>query len=157
MIKVGILTISDTRKKNSDLSGKLIKKMLSKNKQFNVQSYAVVHDDKKQIKNKLIQYADVLRLNLVLTNGGTGLSPRDITPEVTLEILDKSVPGISELIRIEGMKKTRHAILSRGVAGTRKNTLIINLPGSPKGVEESLTLILGIIPHAIEMLGGKGH
>jgi molybdenum cofactor synthesis domain-containing protein len=156
MIKAAILTVSDSRKKEEDLSGRLLKELLGSNN-FEIYSYDIVRDDKMLIKDKLIYYADMLKVDLILTTGGTGLGPRDITPEATLEVLDKQVPGISEFIRAEGLKKTTRSIISRGVSGIRKNTLIVNLPGSPKGSKESLQSILGLIPHAIDMLRGCGH
>lgn len=156
MIKVAILTISDTRKKEQDLSGKAISDLLSKDV-FQVCEYDVVRDEKDKIKDKLVHYADVLRLELVLTNGGTGFGPRDVTPEATKDVLEKEIPGIPELIRMEGLKKTDRSILSRAVAGIRKNTIIVNLPGSPKGAAESLSCILEVLPHAIQMLKGAGH
>lgn len=156
MIKTAILTISDTRNKDNDLSGKIIHKLLSPDK-FQICAYDIVRDEKTEIKNKLIYYSDSIEVNLVLTNGGTGLGPRDITPDATMEIIEKLVPGISEHIRLEGTKKTPKSILSCGVSGVRKNTLIINLPGSPKAVEESIDCIIEVIPHAILMIKGAGH
>ncbi|MCP4652726.1 MAG: MogA/MoaB family molybdenum cofactor biosynthesis protein [Candidatus Omnitrophica bacterium] len=156
MIKTLILTISDTRTKDNDTSAKIIKNTLTDDI-FTVCGYEIVKDEKDQIKNKLIHYSDNEMADLILTTGGTGLGPRDITPEATSEILDKSAPGISNFIRSQGFKTTNRAILSRAVAGTRKKTLIINLPGSTKGAEQSLKIILEIIPHAIDMLKGCGH
>ena len=156
MIKVAILTISDSRNKDQDLSGKVINDFLDSDR-FTVVSYDLVCDDIGQIKNKLIHYADELGLDLVLTTGGTGFGQRDLTPEATAEAINKSAPGIAELIRIEGGKKTPKAFLSRGVSGIRKNTLIVNLPGSPKGVKESLEAVRDIIHHAIDMIKGRSH
>lgn len=155
-MKIAVLTISDTRTKETDKSGALILKIL-KNIDCQISEYEILKDEKEKIKEKLIYYADVLKLDLVITGGGTGLGPRDVTPEATLEVIDKKVPGIPELIRAEGIKKTNRATLSRGEAGIRNNTLIINLPGSPKGTKESLKAIIEIIPHAIEMIKGGGH
>lgn len=156
MIKVAILTLSDTRKKDDDLSGKVIKDLLSA-KIYEVCKYDVICDDKDEITKKLLSYVDELRLDLVLTTGGTGLGPRDVTPEATKSILEKEIPGIIELIRMEGIKKTKRAAFSRAAAGIRKNTLIINLPGSPKGAGESLEAVLDIIPHSFDMIRGEGH
>jgi len=103
----------------------------------------------------LIKAVDKLHLDLILTTGGTGLGKRDVTPEATLAIIEKEIPGINEIIRSESFKKTNRAILSRGVAGIRKESLIINLPGSPKGVRESLEIILNALPHGIEILKGQ--
>jgi molybdenum cofactor synthesis domain-containing protein len=94
---------------------------------------------------------------VILTTGGTGLSPRDVTPEATAEVIDRQVPGISEFIRIEGLQHTEKSMLSRGISGIRKKSLIINLPGSPKGARESLNTVLKILPHAVSMLKGEGH
>lgn len=153
MIKVGILTLSDTRSSDPslDLSGQKIKEMI-KEIDGSVEYYQVIPDDQVLIKKELIKMSDDLRLNLILTTGGTGLAPKDLTPESTLDIIDKEVPGISEAIRRESFKYTKKAMLSRGVAGIRKETLIVNLPGSPKAVQESLEIILSIIPHAVELL-----
>ncbi|MBA3071264.1 MAG: MogA/MoaB family molybdenum cofactor biosynthesis protein, partial [Nitrospirae bacterium] len=94
------------------------------------------------------------KVDLILTTGGTGLSPRDVTPEATLEVIEREIPGIAEAVRIEGLKKTKRAMLSRAVAGVRDKTLIINLPGSPKAVKENLKVIIDVIPHAIEKIKG---
>lgn len=156
MIKTAILTISTSRRKKDDKSGKEIKKLLNK-KLFKIVRYILVADDKDKIQNSLITFADELKCDLVLTTGGTGLSPSDVTPEATTLIGERIVPGIPEIIRTEGMKKTNRAALSRGVSVIRGKTLIINLPGSPAGARESLEAILDIIPHAIDMLQGKPH
>jgi len=137
MIKVGILTISDkgSRGEREDLSGKTIKGVIAKIG-GEVQYYQIIPDEKEIIQEELIKAIDV-------------------TPEATLAIIEKGVPGISEIIRSESFKKTNRAILSRGVAGIRKESLIINLPGSPKGVRESLEIILDALPHGIEILKGQ--
>ena len=158
MIRTAILTISDSCSKGTreDISGQTIVDMLPENK-FQVIAKEIVPDDFKKIANKLINFSDKDQLDLVLTTGGTGLGPHDVTPEATASVSDKLVPGISEIIRAEGFKKAPNAALSRAIACIRKNTLIINLPGSPKGVLESLGIILNIIPHAIKMMHGEGH
>jgi molybdopterin adenylyltransferase len=117
-----------------------------------VKYYDILPDEKELIKEKLIEYGKLV--DLILTTGGTGLSPRDVTPEATIEVIDRQIPGIAEAMRIEGLKKTRRAMLSRAVAGVRGKTLIINLPGSPKAVKENLEIILGVLPHAIEKIKG---
>lgn len=155
MIKTAILTVSDTRTKENDASGKAIKELLGDG--FEACAYDIVRDEKEEIKNKLIRYADSLKVDLILTTGGTGLGPRDVTPEATLEVIERQIPGISEYMRMEGLKYTDKSILSRGVSGIRKNAIIINLPGSPKAVKESLTPVLGVISHALSMLKGAGH
>jgi len=156
MIKVGILTISDkgSRGEREDLSGKVIEEAVKKIN-GEVKYYQIIPDEKDIIQEELIKAVDKLHLDLILTTGGTGLAKRDVTPEATLAIIEKEVPGISEIIRSESFKKTNRAILSRGMAGIRKESLIINLPGSPKGVRESLEIILEALPHGIEILIGQ--
>jgi molybdenum cofactor synthesis domain-containing protein len=156
MIKVGILTISDkgSRGEREDLSGKAIEEIVKKIN-GEVKYYQIIPDEKDIIQEELIKAVDKLHLDLILTTGGTGLAKRDVTPEATLAIIEKEVPGISEIIRSESFKKTNRAILSRGMAGIRKESLIINLPGSPKGVRESLEIILEALPHGIEILKGQ--
>ncbi len=155
MIKATVLSISDTRKKENDISGKNIKDILEKNG-FQVCGYEIVSDEKEKIKNRLNYYVD-LKIELILTTGGTGLSPRDVTPEATAEVVERPVPGISEFIRHTGLKNTSRAILSRGVSGIKGDTLIINLPGSPEGAKESISVLLDTIEHGIDMLKGMGH
>jgi molybdenum cofactor synthesis domain-containing protein len=116
--------------------------------------YEVIPDERDVIKEALVRCTDSLHSDLILTTGGTGLSPRDVTPDATLEVIDKEVPGFSEAMRAEGLKKTPHAMISRAVCGTRKQTLIVNLPGSPKAVRECLKVILPAIPHALSKLKG---
>ena len=156
MIKVGILTISDkgSRGEREDLSGKTIKGIIAKIGGV-VEYYKIIPDEKEMIKEELIKTVDKLHLDLILTTGGTGLAKRDVTPDATLEVIEKEVSGISEIIRSESFKKTNRAILSRAVTGIRKESLIINLPGSPKGVRESLEIILEALPHGIEILKGQ--
>jgi len=156
MIKVGILTISDkgSRGEREDLSGKVIEEVVKKIN-GEVKYYQIIPDEKDIIQEELIKAVDKLHLDLILTTGGTGLAKRDVTPDATLEVIEKEVPGISEIIRSESFEKTDRAILSRGVAGIRKESLIINLPGSPKGVRESLEIILEVLPHGIEILKGQ--
>jgi molybdopterin adenylyltransferase len=156
MIKVGILTISDkgSRGEREDLSGKIIKEAIGKIN-GEVKYYQIIPDEKDIIQEELMKAVDKLRLDLILTTGGTGLAKRDVTPDATLEVIEKEVSGISEIIRSESFKKTNRAILSRGVAGIRKESLIINLPGSPKGVRESLEIVLEVLPHGIEILKGQ--
>jgi len=156
MIKVGILTISDkgSQGEREDLSGKVIKEV-AKKINGEVKYYKIIPDEKDIIQEELTKTVDELHLDLILTTGGTGLAKRDVTPDATLEVIEKEVPGISEIIRSESFKKTDRAILSRGVAGIRKESLIINLPGSPKGVRESLETILEALPHGIEILKGQ--
>jgi molybdopterin adenylyltransferase len=156
MIKVGILTISDKGSKGEreDLSGKVIEEVVKKIS-GEVKYYQIIPDEKDIIQEELIKAVDKLHLDLILTTGGTGFAKRDVTPEATLEVIEKEVSGISEIIRSESFKKTNRAILSRGVAGIRKESLIINLPGSPKGARESLGIVLEALPHGIEILKGQ--
>jgi molybdopterin adenylyltransferase len=156
MIKVGILTISDkgSKEEREDLSGKVIEEVVKKIN-GEVKYYQIIPDEKDIIRKELIKAVDELHLDLILTTGGTGLAKRDVTPDATLEVIEKEVSGISEIIRSESFKKTNRAILSRGMAGIRKESLIINLPGSPKGVRESLEVVLEALPHGIEILKGQ--
>ncbi|MDP2856339.1 MAG: molybdopterin adenylyltransferase [bacterium] len=156
MIEVGILTISDkgARGEREDQSGKVIEEIVKKI-DGEVKYYRIIPDEEEIIQDELIKAVDKLHLDLILTTGGTGLGKRDVTPEATLAVIEKEVPGISEIIRSESFKKTNRAILSRGVAGIRKKSLIINLPGSPKGVKESLEIILKALPHGIEIIKGE--
>ncbi|HDD43554.1 MAG TPA: MogA/MoaB family molybdenum cofactor biosynthesis protein [Candidatus Desulfofervidus auxilii] len=155
MYKVGVLTISDKGSKGEreDKSGKLLQEILKKSG-FEIKAYTIVPDEEIVIIEKLKEWADKKQLDLILTTGGTGLTPRDVTPEATQKIIEKIIPGIEEALRIEGMKKTPFSILSRGIAGIRKKTLIINLPGSPKAVQESMEIILPILFHAIDKIKG---
>jgi molybdopterin adenylyltransferase len=153
MITVAVLTFSDKGSKGerADASGPLIQALL-KSIAAEIKYTDVIPDEEDLIRQKLIQYSS--EVDLILTTGGTGLSPRDVTPEATLEVIERQVPGIAEAMRIEGLKKTRRAMLSRAVAGVRGKALIINLPGSPKAVQENLEVILDVIPHAIEKIKG---
>jgi molybdenum cofactor synthesis domain-containing protein len=164
MIRVGILTVSDrsARGEREDTTQRAIRETLDE-RLYRVEAYEVVPDEPAQIRRVLRLWADQQGLELILTNGGTGLAPRDRTPEDTREVLEKEAPGLAELMRAEGLKSTPLAALSRGVAGVRGGTLIVNLPGSPKGATEALRALLPVIPHALETLrgerytGGKEH
>jgi molybdenum cofactor synthesis domain-containing protein len=124
---------------------------------FEICEHKIVPDERAGIQRELVHFADELNVNIVFTTGGTGLGPRDATPEATAAVCERMVPGLAEAIRQEGLKKTKNAMLSRAVAGVRQSTLIINLPGSPKAVKESLEVILDVLSHAMDMLAGKGH
>jgi len=154
-IQVAVLTISDRSSKGEreDLSGKVIEEIVRSNG-WEVAYYGVVPDDKDTIRTELIKMEAQLKVDLVLTTGGTGLAPRDFTPEATLEVIDREVPGLAEAMRMESLKKTPHAMLSRAVCGARGKTLIVNLPGSPRAVRECLEVIAPAIPHAQELMQG---
>ena len=151
--KIAVLVVSDKgyRGEREDRSGKYIISFF-KEKNWEITDYSIVPDEKDMIKEKLLDICDNKKANLIITTGGTGFSPRDITPEATKEVIERDVPGFSEIIRIEGQKKTPRAILSRGIGGIRKKTLIINLPGSIKGVKDSLELIYKPLPHGVDIL-----
>ena len=155
MIKVGVITISDkgSRGEREDLSVEEIKKLIPR-LSGQISAYTIVPDEESIIIETLIAYADKEKLDLILTSGGTGLSPRDVTPEATQRVIEREVPGMAEAMRVESLKKTPLAMLSRGVVGTRGRSLIINLPGSPRAVRESLSTVLPAIPHALEKLHG---
>jgi molybdenum cofactor synthesis domain-containing protein len=155
MFKVVILTISDRGSKGEreDASGPLIREMV-KNLPAEIVHYEIIPDEKEMIAEALKKSADQLKADLILTTGGTGLSPRDVTPDATLEVIDKQVPGFSEAMRAESLKKTPHAMISRAITGIRGSSLIVNLPGSPKSVKENLSVILPALPHALSKLKG---
>ncbi|MFC1978803.1 molybdopterin adenylyltransferase [Chloroflexota bacterium] len=156
MFNVGILTVSDkgSRHEREDLSGEAIQKKLSTLSVIIIKQ-DIVPDEKHLIAQRLSAWADSGDIDLIVTTGGTGLAPRDVTPEATLSIIDKEVPGFGEAMRAYGLTKVPTAILSRALAGIRKRTLIINLPGSVKAVTEGLDAILSALPHAIETLKGQ--
>lgn len=158
IINIAVLTASDrcARGENQDESGKLVSELV-KAIGGRTSAYDIVPDEAAAIKKKLLHYCDKLKADLVITTGGTGFSGRDVTPEATGQVIEKAIPGLPELMRAEGLKKTKKAALSRGIAGIRGNTIIINLPGSPKAVKESLEAILDLLPHSLEMLRGGGH
>jgi molybdenum cofactor synthesis domain-containing protein len=149
-----VLTISDSASQGTreDLSGPAVVAILLE-KGFTLISSDTVPDDAGRIAATLIQMAEVAQF--VVTTGGTGLSPRDVTPEATASICDKQVPGIAEVMRSEGLKQTSLSSLSRAICGVRGKALILNLPGSPKGATASLNAVLHLIPHALELLQGK--
>jgi len=155
MFTAGILTISDKGSKGErqDKSGVAIREILSK-MGARIVNYDIIPDEKELIAEKLVNWADRDNLDVVITTGGTGLTPRDVTPEATLAVVDRIVPGFAEAMRAESLKKTPHAMLSRAVVGTRGQCLIVNLPGSPGAVRECLAVILPALPHAVETLRG---
>lgn len=155
MIRTAILTLSDKgfKGEREDESGRLIERMVSEIGAA-VVKYLILPDEKDMIAKELAALSDSGGVDLIITTGGTGLSPRDVTPEATLSVIERELPGMAEAMRSEGIKKTPHAMLSRAVAGIRKQTLIINLPGSPRAVRENLSVVLPAVPHAIEKLKG---
>lgn len=154
-LKGAVLTISDKGSQGlrTDVSGQEVQHLLGAIS-VHIDSYEIIPDEREMIKKKLIDYSDNRALDLVITTGGTGVSPRDVTPDATLEVIDKLVPGMAELMRHESMSKTPHAMISRAVVGIRKKTLIINLPGSQKGARENLAVLLPGLRHAIEKIKG---
>ncbi|MFZ5354337.1 MAG: MogA/MoaB family molybdenum cofactor biosynthesis protein [Bacillota bacterium] len=153
---VGIITVSDkgSRGERTDLSGPAIEEMIG-TIGGRVERYVIVPDEKEEIKTAIVEMSDALGLNLILTTGGTGFAERDVTPEATMEVIEKHVPGIPEAMRAKSLLITPKAMLSRAQAGIRKKSLIVNLPGSPKGVRENLEVILPALGHGIEILTGK--
>lgn len=156
MIKTAVITMSDkgSRGEREDGTGPAIMDIL-KQSGYSIDYYKVIPDDVELIKKELIYCSDELCVNLVITNGGTGFSERDVTPEATKKVIEKEVPGIAEAMRMKSLEVTPKAMLSRGVSGIRKKTLIVNLPGSPKGAVENLQVILPAIPHGIDILTGQ--
>jgi len=154
-MQAGILTISDKgfAQQREDTSGPALSTML-KRIGVAVKKYEIIPDELDIIAEKLIEYADAHHLDLVVTTGGTGVSPRDVTPDATRRVIDREIPGMAEAMRMESFKKTPHAVISRAIAGIRGTTLIINLPGSPRGATENLQIILKAIPHTIEKIKG---
>jgi molybdenum cofactor synthesis domain-containing protein len=159
-MRVGILTVSDRsfRGEREDLGGPALARALregwgSREDQNPLEIVsAIVPDERSQVAFALIRWCDDEKLDVVLTTGGTGFAPRDVTPEATLDIVERLAPGLAEAIRAQSLRITPHAMLSRGVAGIRRRTLIVNLPGSPRGAVESLSVIMPVLPHAVELL-----
>ena len=155
MFTIGIVTASDkgSRGEREDISGKTIARMLKDI--GTTKEYTVVPDVQELISQEIVRMADECGIDLILTTGGTGLGPRDVTPEATLAVIDRLVPGIPEAIRAKSLEKTSRAMLSRAVAGVRGRTLIINLPGSPRGVEECLEVVLPALEHGLAIMKGQ--
>ena len=155
MYTVGIITISDkgAAGRREDKSGQKIRQMLPED-EYEVVSYKIIPDERKQIADELVRLSDDMKCNLVLTTGGTGFSPRDITPEATMDVAQRNAPGIAEALRAYSMSLTPRAMLGRGVCVIRKNTLIVNLPGSVKAVSESMDFLMGNIEHGLDILLG---
>lgn len=155
-MNVGIITISDRSAKGErpDTGGPLIARLLTERFSWDCSLTAVVPDELEQIHDLLIDWADNDRCGLILTTGGTGFSPRDVTPEATRAAIEREAPGIPEALRAASLAITKHAMLTRQVAGIRKRTLIINMPGNPKAVKENMDILLPVLPHALEILRG---
>jgi molybdenum cofactor synthesis domain-containing protein len=152
-IRIALLTISDrsSRGERPDLSGSALADAVSQ------QGWQIIHqqilpDDFDMIKDALMEWSDSGEMDVILTTGGTGFSPRDVTPEATLTVIQRLTPGLAEAMRASGLRITPHAMLSRAVAGIRSHTLIVNLPGSPKGALENLAVLVPVLPHAVELL-----
>jgi len=155
-LRVGILTLSDSRDASEDRAGAAVREMVEA-QDWQQAAYRLLPDDRDLIAATLRDWADGEGLDLVLTVGGTGLSPRDVTPEATREVIEREVPGIAEAIRAESWRIKHVTALSRAVCGIRGRTLILNLPGSTKGAAESLGFVIDILPHAIHTMHGGGH
>jgi molybdopterin adenylyltransferase len=152
-IRVGILTSSDrsAHGERADLSGEELRQAVLA-QGWQVVQQAILPDEYALLRQKLVEWADSGKLDVILTTGGTGFAPRDVTPEATQAIIERPAPGLAEAMRAASLKVTPHAMLSRAIAGIRKRTLIVNLPGSPKGALENLGVILPVLPHAIQLL-----
>jgi molybdenum cofactor synthesis domain-containing protein len=157
-IRIGILTISDRAASGEyvDKSGPMLQQMARDRLHGQLVLVDTVPDERAIIRDRLIEWVDSESVDLILTTGGTGFTPRDVTPEATKEVIYKEAPGLAEAMRLASLQVTPHAMLSRAIAGIRQQTLIVNLPGSPKAARENLEAILPAIPHAIELLTGKG-
>ena len=155
IMRIAVLTVSDrcSRKETQDLSGPLISELMQS--VCETAEYKIVPDEREKIADALIDFCDRLQADIVFTTGGTGFAPRDVTPEATEDVIEKRAPGIPEAIRAESLKITPRAMLSRATAGIRGKTLIINLPGSPKAVRESLAVVMPVLEHALETLSGQ--
>ncbi|MBI4974626.1 MAG: MogA/MoaB family molybdenum cofactor biosynthesis protein [Candidatus Omnitrophica bacterium] len=158
MYKVAVLTISDkcSQGKREDETGRIAQEIIKK-LPGEVVKYEIIPDEPATIKARLIDYCDNLKVDLVLTDGGTGFTVRDNTPEATKAVIEKEVPGIPEAMRVACLASTKRAMLSRAVSGIRGRTLIVNLPGSTRGARESLEAILEGLPHGLDMIAGKEH
>ncbi len=155
-IRAAVLTISDkaSRGERVDTSGAAIAELLA-TIDAEARRSAIVPDERDQIAATLREWADSDEIDLIVTTGGTGLGPRDVTPEATADVIERPVPGLAELMRAEGVKHTAMAALSRGVTGVRGRCLIVNLPGSERGVRQNLSAVIDLLPHAVELLRGR--
>jgi molybdenum cofactor synthesis domain-containing protein len=157
-IRVAILTVSDrcSRGVREDLSGPRLVGLVEK-RGWQISARLIVPDEKEKIAETLLEWCAEGSVSLILTTGGTGLGPRDVTPEATRQVLEREIAGLGEVIRAEGRRQTPLACLSRMVAGTRGRTLILNLPGSPEGAAQSFEAVAGLVEHAVDMMHGKDH
>jgi molybdopterin adenylyltransferase len=156
-VRVGVLTISDRAAQGiyADESGTLLRQQVAERLGWTVAQYRVVPDEPEAIQETLRAWCDEEGLDLILTTGGTGLSPRDLTPEATRPLLEREAPGIAEALRFYGLQRTPFSMLSRGVAGLRGRTLIINLPGSPGAVQDAMDVLAPVLPHALALARGE--
>ncbi len=157
MYKTAIITVSDkgSRGEREDITGAELKKMVNAHNDYEVVLETIIPDENFIIVNKLKEITDMENIDLILTNGGTGFSERDVTPEATLSVITKEARGIAEYMRMQSMNITKRAMLSRGVCGIRNKTIILNLPGSPKGACENLSFVIDTLVHALDTLKGK--
>lgn len=155
MFKAAVVTISDkgSAGQRKDISGQELQEILSR-AGYTIAAYTIIPDDLTTIVNTLVRLVDLERMDLILTTGGTGLAPRDVTPEATSMVIEKEVRGMAEAMRAASLQKTPHAMLSRALVGIRKESLIVNLPGSPKGARENLAVILPALSHALAKIKG---
>ena len=155
MFSAGIITVSDRSSQGvrEDSSGPAIAAVLA-GIAIDVRQTLIIPDEKDKIKEAIVKWADIDNLDLIITTGGTGVSPRDLTPDATLEVIDRQLPGVAEAMRHQSMQITPYAMISRAIAGIRGRALIVNLPGSPKGAKENLNVILPALKHAIEKIKG---
>src|SRR5208282_2091149 len=156
MLRAKILVLSDasSRGERADQSGPAVRDLLEA-RGWQVAAIEILPDDLNTIRQRLVALTDADDCDVVVTAGGTGVGPRDVTPEATRAIVEKEIPGLAELMRAEGLKKTRRAALSRGIVGVRKGKLIINLPGSPRGARESMESIMDLLPHVVDLIQGR--
>ncbi|WP_300394527.1 MogA/MoaB family molybdenum cofactor biosynthesis protein [Fusobacterium sp.] len=157
MYKVAIVTISDkgSRGEREDITGVELKKMVDNHKNYKTVLQTIIPDEKIIIVNKLNEIIEKNEVDLILTNGGTGFSQRDVTPEATLSVIEKEARGIAEYMRMQSMNITKRAMLSRGVCGIKNKTIILNLPGSPKGACENLEFVIDTLVHGLDILKGS--